>query len=231
MGRGPGVEQGVGLDEPPVGCTYLNFTSSHDGVGLRPVEAILPDGTVRAMTDLCESVGGVVNRRRAQDGSDVPYELASTWYSLMTAIDPDPDRALARHALSQAFVLALRGIPLLYTHVLLASVNDVDTYRITGVARDHNRADVELSEFEAMIIDPQSRAARATAATLEMLRARGTSDAFHPSAAQRVSQDGSVVIVDRIGKSRTARVLLNVATTDVLVDSVRVPALGSVWLV
>ena len=44
----------------------------------------------------------------------------------MTAIDPDPERALARHVLSQAFVLALRGIPLLYTHVLLASDNDID---------------------------------------------------------------------------------------------------------
>ena len=220
-----------GLDEPPPGCTYLNFTSSHDGVGLRPVEALLPIAAVQAMTDLCESVDGVVNRRRAQDGSDVPYELASTWYSLMTAIDPDPERALARHLLSQAFVLALRGIPLLYTHVLLASVNDVERYRESGVARDLNRADVELGELEAMMSDPRSRAARASRAILEMLRTRATSDAFDPGAAQRVSQQGSVVIVDRVGTTRTARVLLNVSTAHATVDSFHVPALEAVWIV
>jgi sucrose phosphorylase len=219
------------LDEPPPGCTYLNFTSSHDGVGLRPVESILPAEAVRAMTALCESVGGVVNRRRAQDGTDVPYELAATWYSLMTSIDPDAERALARHILSQAFVLALRGIPLLYTHVLLASENDVDGYRQSGVARDLNRADVELGELEATMADQSSRSARATAAIRQMLATRASSDAFDPSATQRVSREGSVVIVERTGKTASARVLLNVSTEDATVDSVHVPALESVWMV
>ena len=87
-----------------------------------------------------------MNRRRLPDGTDVPYELASTWYSLMAAIDPEPDRALARHVLSQAFVLALRGIPLLYTHVLLASEQrPSSSYRRSGVARDLNRADVDVA--------------------------------------------------------------------------------------
>jgi sucrose phosphorylase len=226
----------AGLDEPPTGCTYLNFTSSHDGVGLRPVEAILAAEAVRRMTELCESVGGVVNRRRGQDGTDVPYELASTWYSLMTAIDPDPERALARHILSQAFVLALRGIPLLYTHVLLASDNDLEGYRRSGVARDLNRADVGLDALEAMWADPDSRAARATTAIRSMLRQRASSDAFHPLAPQQVSCNGPVVIVERTGQSgKTARVLLNVSTDDATIDlehnSVTVPALESLWMV
>ena len=40
--------------ELPPGCTYLNFTSSHDGVGLRPVEALLPAERGRRSTELCE---------------------------------------------------------------------------------------------------------------------------------------------------------------------------------
>ena len=225
------VAWSAGLDEAPEACTYLNFTSSHDGVGLRPVESILPADAVRAMVDLCESVDGVVNRRRAHDGSEVAYELASTWYALMTAIAPDPERALARHVLSQAFVLALRGIPLLYTHVLLASDNDVEGYRRSAVARDLNRADVELRALDEMMADPDSRSARATAAIREMLAKRASSDAFDPSAPQRVSRQGSVVTIDRTGKTRTARVLLNVSSTDAIVDSVSVPALESVWMV
>jgi glucosylglycerate phosphorylase len=223
------------LDEPPSGCTYLNFTSSHDGVGLRPVEAILPADAVWGMVRLCESGGGVVNRRRAHDGTDVPYELASTWFALMTAIDAHPERALARHILSQAFVLALRGIPLLYTHVLLASENDLERYRRSGVARDLNRADVEFDTLRAMMADEESRAARATGAIRRMLATRAGSDAFDPAAPQRVSRQGSVVIVERTGQTRTARVLLNVSTEDATVELddlvATVPALESVWLV
>lgn len=225
------VEWASGLEEPPPGCTYLNFTSSHDGVGLRPVESILPAEAVRAMVDLCESGGGVVNRRRGHDGNDVPYELASTWFALMTAIDPDPERALARHVLSQAFVLALRGIPLLYTHVLLATDNDIERYRKSGVARDLNRADVDFRALEATMAGPDSRSARATAAIRKMLAMRSSSDAFDPSAPQRVTQQGSVVIVERTGATRTARVLLNVGTEDERIDDTRVPALEAVWMV
>jgi sucrose phosphorylase len=222
-----------GLEELPAGRTYLNFTSSHDGVGLRPVEGLLDREAVAALTDLCQRVGGIVNLRRAVDGSDVPYELASTWYSLMTGIDPNPERALARHVLSQAFVLAMRGIPLLYTHVLLASDNDVEGYARSGIARDLNRADIEpVSALDAAMSDRASRSARSVGAIKEMLRTRSSSDAFHPDAAQRVSSDGPVVIVERTGASGSvARVLLNVSTHGVTVDSVDVPALTSIWLV
>ena len=166
----------------------------------------------------------------------MPYELASTWYSLMTAIDPDPERALARHVLSQAFVLALRGIPLLYTHVLLASDNDVVGYQRSGIARDLNRADVDLSALDAMWADPESRAARATSAIRSMLRQRASSDAFHPLAPQQVTSKDSVVIVERTGRSgATARVLLNVSSQDTTIDlegnSVTVGALESLWMV
>jgi sucrose phosphorylase len=232
----PLVGWAADLGEPPAGCTYLNFTSSHDGVGLRPVESFLPAEAVHRMTALCESVGGVVNRRRAQDGTEAPYELASTWFSLMTAIDPEPERALARHVLSQAFVLALRGIPLLYTHVLLASGNDDEGYRRTGIARDLNRADVDVDELDAVMADPRSRAARTTSAIRRMLRQRAASGAFHPDAPQHVTCKGSVVIVDRTGPSgETARVLLNVSTEDATIDRegkpVTVPALESRWMV
>ncbi len=193
------VDWAAGLDELPPGRTYLNFTSSHDGVGVRPVEGMLLPAEVAALTALCERAGGVVNKRRLPDGSEGPYELASTWFSLMLAIDPDPEAALARHVLSQAFVLALRGIPLLYTHVLLASENDLDGYRRSAVARDLNRADIAAADLDRELADAGSRASRALAAIREMLRRRSSSDAFHPDAAQTVSRSGPVVIVERRG--------------------------------
>ena len=142
----------------------------------------------------------------------------------MLAIDPDPERALARHVLSQAFVLALQGIPLLYTHVLLASENDVDGYRRSAVARDLNRADISVADLDRQLADADSRASRALAAIREMLRRRSSSDAFHPDAAQTVSRSGPVVIVERRGVSgAVARVLLNVSTRDAEFESILSP--------
>jgi sucrose phosphorylase len=230
------VEWAAGLEELPQGRAFLNFTSSHDGVGLRPVEGLLDRAEVVGLTALCERAGGIINRRRAQDGADVPYELASTWYALMAAIDHDPEAALARHLLSQAFVLAMRGIPLLYIHALLASDNDIDGYRRTGVARDLNRADVPVTGLDAALSDPNTRSVRAVAEIRRMLRTRATSRAFHPDASQRVSHVGQVVIVERLASDGSqAQVLLNVGTSRATVEqgstSTTVPPLGSVWLV
>lgn len=32
-----------GMPPAPMGCAYLNFTASHDGIGMRPAEGVLPD--------------------------------------------------------------------------------------------------------------------------------------------------------------------------------------------
>ena len=120
---------------------------------------------------------------------------------------------------------------MLYTHVLLASENDLAAYRRSGIARDLNRANVDLELLDAMLADPKSRAARALRAIRNMLRRRASSDAFHPGAPQRVRCQGPVVIIERFGSSSSARVLLNVSTEDATVESVTVPALGSLWMV
>ncbi|MEO0394246.1 MAG: alpha-amylase family glycosyl hydrolase, partial [Pseudomonadota bacterium] len=39
------------LDAPPYGCTFLNFTASHDGIGMRPLEGIIPDDERASMLD------------------------------------------------------------------------------------------------------------------------------------------------------------------------------------
>ncbi|HCS54730.1 MAG TPA: alpha-amylase, partial [Planctomycetaceae bacterium] len=31
----------MSMPPAPVGCTYLNFTASHDGIGMRPAEGLV----------------------------------------------------------------------------------------------------------------------------------------------------------------------------------------------
>ncbi|MEW8385251.1 MAG: alpha-amylase family glycosyl hydrolase, partial [Candidatus Thiodiazotropha taylori] len=52
----------------PDGCTYLNFTASHDGVGLRPLEGLVPDEDLDELLDMMRRRGGYVSMRATTEG-------------------------------------------------------------------------------------------------------------------------------------------------------------------
>ena len=59
----------------PEQCTYLNFTASHDGIGVRPLEGLLLDHERDALLELMHRFGGFVSMRSNPDGSDTPTKL------------------------------------------------------------------------------------------------------------------------------------------------------------
>ena len=92
------------------GCIFFNFTASHDGVGVRPLQGILDDNELNKLMEMMESRGGKVNWKSNSDGSKSPYELNITYYEAMS----DPKSAsigMRRFLCSQALALSLQGIP------------------------------------------------------------------------------------------------------------------------
>jgi hypothetical protein len=65
------------LEVAPSQTTYFNFTASHGGVGLRPVEGILSHEEVRGLIQHTIANGGQVSYKTNPDGSKSPYELIS----------------------------------------------------------------------------------------------------------------------------------------------------------
>ena len=110
------------LAPPPEGCTFFNFTASHDGVGVRPVEGILPVEERDKLIEHVQDAGGRVNWRSMPDGSKQPYELNITYFSAL-AIADDAKLGAARFLCSQALALSLRGIPRVYIHSLTGTEN------------------------------------------------------------------------------------------------------------
>ena len=47
------------LDELPDHCTYFNFTASHDGIGVRPLQGIIPDDELQKLAGHVRSLGGM----------------------------------------------------------------------------------------------------------------------------------------------------------------------------
>mgnify|MGYP003587439101 CR=1 FL=1 len=172
------------LADPPPGCAFLNFTASHDGIGVRPLQGLVPDREVEWMEREVRGRGGQVSRRRNSDGSESAYELNISWFSAMA--DPDPARHAARFLCSQAVLMALKGIPALYLHSLTSTPNDLDAVSRTGRARSINRHAWNEAELAARLDDPAAPAARLFRELLALLHCRAACPAFHPDAPQRV---------------------------------------------
>jgi len=173
------------LEPSPKGCSFLNFTASHDGIGVRPLEGILG---LKEVTELAEKVktrGGHVSMRSREDGSESPYELNITFFDALT--EPGDDAVSeARFRCSQAVVLALQGIPAVYFHSLCATRNYHEGVEATGRVRSINRRKWSDGELRMLLDDPESLSARIFDWYVRLLRRRANCASFHPDAPQSI---------------------------------------------
>ena len=178
---------------PPaqLGCAYFNFTASHDGIGLRPAEGLIPDEEIAEMIEAVRGFGGLVSLRSLPGGEARPYELNVTLFDALQGTLQGPDQwNFERFLCSQAIALALEGIPGIYIHSLLATGNDHEAFERTDHNRAINRHRWEQPELMRRLEDPDSRQARVLAAMLDLLRVRIRQPAFHPNATQFTLQLG-----------------------------------------
>jgi sucrose phosphorylase len=169
---------------PSERTTFFNFTASHDGIGVRPLEGILPPAALDELLVRVHANGGRVSTRRRPDGSDSPYELNITYLDALRMPGPEPDPHLVgRFLAAQAIPLVLPGVPGVYLHSLLGSRNWQAGVAQTGQARSINREKLDLASVQAELADPSSLRARIFHPLRDMLCIRGRQRAFHPAAA------------------------------------------------
>ncbi|WP_410924429.1 sugar phosphorylase [Rhodosalinus sp.] len=174
-----------GMPPAQLGCAYLNFSASHDGIGMRPAEGILPPEEVARSIDCATGQGGLVSMRTAPDRSETPYEINITWFDAMGATCAgETAHHMERFLCSQTIVMALEGIPAFYIHALLATGNDHAGVQKTGVARAINRHRWHYPDLQTRLDDPESRQARALGELRRRMGVRRRQPAFHPNATQ-----------------------------------------------
>ncbi len=194
----------------PEQCTYLNFTASHDGIGVRPLEGLLPDHERDALLELMHRFGGFVSMRSNPDGSDTPYEINITWFEAMcgTRRGPDPWQ-IARFLCSQAIMLSLQGIPALYIHTLTGTLNDVEGVERSGRLRSINRRRWQLEELALLLESPSTPTHDVFHALHRLLEQRRQEPCFHPNAPQRVIDTPPELLAIERGPLRNGRRLLS----------------------
>ena len=182
----------MSLPPAPYNCTYLNFTASHDGIGLRALEGILSDDKTGALIEGMRSFGGEITTRAVSDAGERPYEINITWMDAMKGTYTGEDEyQIARFLCSQTIMLGLEGIPAFYIQSLLAGENDYQKLTETKQKRAINRRQWELEEIDKKLSDYTSKTCKIFHDLKRLISIRSRQQAFHPSATQFTLHLGS----------------------------------------
>jgi sucrose phosphorylase len=204
------------LEPPPPGTTFFNFLASHDGIGVRPLEGLLPQPAVESMASTIVERGGAVSMRSLPDGSTKPYELNISYMDGLVAADADDATRATAMIAAHGILLAMAGLPGIYIHSLLGSRSDHAGMLVTGRNRSINRAKLQAANVRAALDDPSSLRHRVFKGIAWLLEARAGEPALHPDATQRVlDADPAIVLIERLAPTgRRLLAAINVSAQD-----------------
>ncbi len=203
-------EWAASLETPSSTTTFFNFLSSHDGIGVRPVEEILPRDEIDTLCTLGAAHGGGVSYRAMPDGSVSPYEINTVYFDALAKADGDEpqDAQVDRFITAQSILLALAGVPAIYVHSLLGSRNWTEGPAHTGELRAINRQTLDRATLEADLADPASLRHQVFTRLLDRIRVRTSELAFHPNGPQTIiGGNPALFTIERTAPDGTSRVL------------------------
>lgn len=175
------------MPPPPLGCTFLNFTASHDGIGVRPAEGLLPPEEIARTIETVRDAGGLVSMRSLPDGTETPYEINVGYFDAVTAtFDGDRTRKVERFLCSQTIAMSIEGLPAFYLPAIVGTPNDDEAVERRGSNRAINRHVWDDTELRSLLADPSTEQAQVFAGVRSLLRLRAMQPAFHPNATQHV---------------------------------------------
>lgn len=180
----------AGLKTDSEQTTFFNFTASHDGIGVRPLEGIVTDRQMTVLLERVEQNGGRVSYKNNPDGSRSPYELNITYLDALRKRSDSDQQHISRFLASQAIMLALPGVPGIYLHSLLGSRNWQTGVEETSRPRSINREKLRLEKVLAELETADSFRSRIFDAYTNLIRIRRRQPAFHPNAAAEVLDFG-----------------------------------------
>ncbi len=196
---------------------FLNFTASHDGIGVRPLEGILPPEEQAMLIEIVKANSGQVSYKHNPDGTDSPYELNITYVDAILG-NTDDTRA-AKFLASQAVQYVLPGVPATYIHSLLGSRNWTRGVEQTGRARTINREKLQAQNLLSELKDPASFRSRVFYPYLNLIRVRKSQKAFHPNAAFEILEiDPAIFAIKRYAEDQTIYALTNISATGISVS-------------
>lgn len=197
------------LEELPEGCTYFNFTSSHDGIGMRPLEGLVPQEEFDELVEGIHDRGGFVSYKENPDKSMSPYELNITYFDAFSTKNGTAELHERRYFCSQIIMLSLRGVPGIYFHNLTGTRNNVKGVLKTGRYRSINRKKWDYDELLQQLNNREYSTSVIFQKYKELLDIRREHPAFHPFGSQEIYDAGEeFFIIERRDPEQTETILV-----------------------
>lgn len=167
------------------GTTVLNFTASHDGIGVRPLQGLISEKRFDTLVETTKERGGYVSYRSLGNGHKHPYELNCTYFQAIADPSLDDSLNIKRFMGSQAVMLSLKGIPGIYFSSLFGMKNWTAGYELTRHNRAVNRRKFQISELLTRYAkDPLHGQIFET--YVKLLAIRRQQKVFHPDSLQKI---------------------------------------------
>ena len=166
--------------------TFLNYTASHDGIGVRPLEGLLPQKEMDELIAGMIGFGGLVSSKTNPDGSLSPYEINITYLDALKGDRNGTDEMQEnRFICSQTIMMSLQGIPAFYFNSLFGTSNDYEGAGISGRARSINRKQWREEELDHLL-SLDTIHTRIFNELSRLIRIRQGCSAFHPNSLQKI---------------------------------------------
>ncbi len=164
--------------------SYLNFLSSHDGIGLRPLEGILPEKEIKKFINFFRKQGALFGLRKNKKKESV-YEVNITLLDAFKESYLGNDSfGIKRFILAHTILFSMEGIPAVYIQNLVGSTNDYTKVKKTGSNRSINRKNWEFNLLEEKLKNKKSINHKTFNLLKEIISIRKKQPAFHPNATQ-----------------------------------------------
>ena len=215
------------IPELPESNTFFNFTASHDGVGVRPLEGLLPQEEFNRLVEGMKRNGARISTKRNSDGSDSPYEINIAYFDAMRGIHSGMDKLQNdRFICSQTIMMTMKGVPAFYIHSLLATHNYTEGVEKTGMNRTINRRKWNYDEL-IKLIESETEHNFVLNRLKKLIQIRKANKSFHPNCSQQIMDVGkSIFCLSRnngellsISNITSKRIELNIGKTDQLVKN------------
>lgn len=168
------------LELPSDKVCFFNFTASHDGIGMRPLQNIISDDEITELAKRAEKHGGKVGYKNNEDGTQSPYELNCNYMDLLSAESDDDETRVKKMLLTQAVMLAMPGIPGIYFHSLVGSRNYYKGVEESGIKRRINREKLNFEELAKELKISGSLRNNIFTSYKKLLKVRTNEKAFNP---------------------------------------------------
>ena len=205
-------------------ATFFNFLSSHDGIGLRPVEGLLTKEEIQGLVDKVLENGGKVNYKNNIDGTQSPYELNVNYQDALLNLSEDTtdELQISKIVAAHAILLSIVGVPAFYYNSLLGSRNDYKGLEESGINRRINR---EKFEYNALkdVLATDFRRKQIFTGLKNIINIRKSEPAFHPYNQQEVLDLGDERIFTlKRGKGKDGIIFIVNLSSDIIILSTEI---------